>query len=333
MSFKRVYNRMVGNTKLFVRTVFIGLILLTSSILPFARVAAQNQAANGFRISPVRNEFTIKKGDKQRLTVTIENPTNISTIARVVINDFVASDDETGEPRLILDNNVPAPKNSFKTLLAPISDIKLAANEKKNVDFNISVPADASAGGYYGAIRFVPISSSQQSNVGLTASVGSIVLVTVPGDLKEQLKLVQLSASLPDGRPRGFLTHGDVSIVTRLENTGDIHVKPFGKVLVKDMFGHEVGSIEFNNTQPRANILPGSTRKFVDNLPKRKWFGRYTIEANLGYSQGGGDLIIAKANFWYIPTWALIALAVLVLLVVVLVFWLSRRRRSSRPRP
>ncbi len=318
-----------------IKTILGRGILVIGILLPLAlrsNVAAQSSGANGFRISPVRSELSINKGSKQKLTITIENPTNIATTAHVIVNDFVASDDETGEPRLILDANVPAPKNSFKTLVSNLPDINLGPKEKKQVDITVSVPADAAAGGYYGAIRFVPIVGSQQANVGLTASVGSIVLVTVPGDLKEQLKLVQLSAALPDGRTRGLITSGDVSLVTRLENTGDIHVKPFGKILIKDMFGKEVASIEFNNSQPRANILPGSTRKFVDKLPKRSWFGRYTIEANLGYSQGSGDLITAKANFWYLPIWSLITAGVLVVLIVVFIFWLVRRRSAKRSR-
>src|SRR6266568_2143811 len=77
-----------------------------------------NGVANGFRISPVRSELTIDKGKTQTITVTVENPTNIATTAQAIVNDFVASDDESGTPRLILDNSSLAPKNDFRSLVS-----------------------------------------------------------------------------------------------------------------------------------------------------------------------------------------------------------------------
>lgn len=291
-----------------------------------------NNVANGFRISPVRSELTIEKGKSQTITVTVENPTNVPTVARAVLNDFVASADESGTPRLVLDEKAPAPRNDFRALVASISDVNLAAGQKKDISVKISIPKDAHSGGYYGAIRFVPVNNgSQSSNVGLTASVGTIVLVTVPGDLTEKATLVQISAEQND-KAKSFITSGNVSVLTRLKNDGDIHLKPFGRVQVKNAFGKVVASYEFNNVDPRANILPESTRKFSNELPKNiKWFGRYTIEANLGYSQGSGNLISAKAAFWYIPTWALYALAVLVL-VIVAGAYLVYRKLSAKNR-
>lgn len=296
----------------------------------FAQTGTQN-AGNGFRISPVRTEFTIEKGKSETLTLTIENPADAATTAKAVVNDFVASDKEDGEPRLILDENQSAPKNSFKQLASTISELTLAAHEKKDIVVTIKVPDNANAGGYYGAIRFIPVieTNSNSTNVGLTASVGSIVLVRVPGNLTERLDLIQMSAA-QGGKTRSFFTHGDITLITRLKNEGDIHVKPFGKVAVKDMFGRTVYTYEFNNTEPRENILPGSIRRFDDSLPKRKWLGKYTVEANLGYSQGSGDLISAKLSFWYIPVWAIIVIIVVILALAGGIYWLYRKLIHGR---
>jgi hypothetical protein len=305
----------------------LGSVSVLLGIFPM-HVNAQNKVANGFRVSPVRSEYTIEKGKNQTMSITVENLTDLATVAKPIVNDFVASDKEDGEPLLILDDKATAPKNSFKSLVGPIGDISLGPKQKKDVTVNIAVPSGANSGGYYGAIRFAPTITGDQSNVGLTASVGTIVLITVPGNLVEKLDLLSLSAGQGD-KAKSFFTAGDVSVITRLKNTGDIHVKPFGKVQVKDMFGRTVKAYEFNATDPRANILPGSTRKFVDALPKRAWFGRYTISANLGFSQGSGDLIAAKATFWYMPIWAIVILVLLLLVIIVAVIFLIRFFRSS----
>lgn len=216
--------------------------------------------------------------------------------------------------------------------MSPIPDISLGPQEKKDVKVTLLVPAGASAGGYYGAIRFVPSSPGQQSTVGLTASVGSLVLITVPGNLVQKLNLVQFSAA-QGSHARSIIFTGNVSVLTRLQNAGDIHVQPFSNVLVKDMFGKLVTSYEFNNTDPRANILPDSTRKFVDALPKRHWFGRYTITASFAYSQGSGNLLNASATFWYFPLWFVAAVALFIVLVISLIYYvLARRKRPRRAR-
>lgn len=303
----------------------------TSMLLP---VAAQtdnpDQAASGYQISPVRSEFTIEKGKSDTLTISIQNPSSVATSARAVVNNFVASEDENGTPRLILAEDAEPPKNNFKTLISEIPDVQLAGKERKDIPVRITIPADANSGGYYGAVRFVPANPTQESTVGLTASVGTIVLVTVPGDLKQQLDLVQLSAAQGD-KAKSFITSGEIDVLTRLKNSGDIHLKPFGRVTVKNMLGKTVNTYEFNNTEPRANILPGSIRRFNDKIGSQKLPGRYTIESNLGYSSGGGELLSSKVSFWYMPVWAIILLIVLIAAIIGGIVWLNRKfSRGSR---
>jgi len=304
--------------------VLVGAVLAS---LGEAFVAAQNAPGNGFRISPVRSEFTIEKGATETLVVTVENPTGGPITARGVVNNFIASEKENGEPRLILEDNAPQPRNNFKKLIGPIPDTPLAPRQKKDIQVSINIPKDAESGGYYGAIRFLPVNSQDDGNVALTASVGTIVLVKVPGNLTERLSLESLGAA-QNGKSKSFLTSGDVDVAVRLKNIGNIHVQPFGKVQVKNMFGKVVKEYELNANDPRANILPDSVRRFDDPIakPKPMWFGRYSITANIGYSQGSGDLISAKASFWYLPTWFLIFLFVLILAIVGAVFWFVKMR-------
>lgn len=297
-----------------------------------AQTSSQNQAVNGFRISPIRSELTIEKGKSQTITIGVENPTTSPSTVKAIINDFVAGSDESGQPKLILDDKAPKPKNDFSKLVGDIPNLSLKGNERKTVDVKISVPADATPGGYYGAIRFAPAGSTGPGNVGLVASVGSLVLVTVPGNLTERMNLIQISASQND-KAKSFMTSGDVSVLIRLKNTGDIHVKPFGRVSVKNMFGKEVASYEVNNTDPRSNVLPDSIRAFTNPLPKgKKWFGRYTVEANIGYNQGSGDVLYAKASFWYLPTWFLYAFVIAIVALVAGGYFFVRRIRSRTRR-
>ncbi|HTE57733.1 MAG TPA: hypothetical protein VK694_03230 [Verrucomicrobiae bacterium] len=304
-----------------------GLVMILGLGSGLATAQTAGSAGNGFRVSPVRSEFVIDKGATESMTITVENPTDGTVIAKPIVNDFVASDKEDGEPRLILDDKAPKPRNSFKDLVRNLPDLQLGPRQKKDLQVNISVPKGGNAGGYYGAVRFVPAGTAGSGNVGLTASVGTIILVKVPGDLNEKLSLVQLGAA-QGGKVKGFMRGGNVTVLTRLKNVGDIHVQPFGKVTIKSMFGKTVKEFELNATDPRANILPDSTRKFEDAIekPGRGWFGRYTIAANIGYSQGSGDLISTTKTFWYLPTWFLILIVVLILAIVGAVLYFVKFR-------
>lgn len=301
------------------RLVSAVVVLISITATPI--LAQENQqSGNGFRISPVRSEYTIEKGKSVDLPITIENPANVPTNASLVANDFIASDKEDGEPRLILDDTGERPKNSFKSLVGDLGTVELGPSEKKDITVKILIPEDANAGGYYGAIRVVPATGGAGSaNVGLTASVGSIVLIRVPGPLTERLDLVEFTTS-QNNKAKSFFTSGDVSVMLRLKNEGDIHLKPIGKVQIKDTFGKQVHEYELNsdqNTAERSNILPGSIRRFEDTIPNKKFLGRYTVTVNLGYSEGGGELISAETTFWYLPIWSI---AVLLLLLSAIVF-------------
>lgn len=290
----------------------------------------QTVSGNGFRVSPVTSDYTIEPGKTEVLTITLENPTDSPTTAVPIVNDFVPGDNEDGEVRPLLDLDAEPPRNSFRTLVEELPEIELGPREKREINVAISVPSDANAGGYYGVVRFEPKGLNDRGNVTLAASVGSIALVQVPGDLTERIDLEQLSAAQGDSL-RSFLTGGDVSVLVRLKNSGDIHVQPFGKVQIKNMFGDVVETYELNDNNPRAYVLPDTIRRFQDDLEKENWFGRYTIEANIGHSQDSGDVLSAQSAFWYVPAWALVVMfAALAAIAFGVVTFVNRRSGKQK---
>lgn len=307
----------------------IAVLVLSFSISGRVFAQSASQTANGFRVSPIRNEMTIEKGKSGTERITVENPTGLPMKVKALINDFVPSDTESGQPQLLLDG-ATASSHSLKKLVQSVPDFTISANERKDVYITISIPADAAAGGYYGAVRFIPAENAGQANVNLTASVGSLFLINVPGDIKQHLSLVEMSAAV-NGSTKKIITSGDVSIVTRLKNDGDTHEKPFGKIQVKDSRGKVVANVEINDQEPRSNVLPNSIRKFETSLGKKKWFGHYTVTASLGYEPStNDDMINAKTSFWYIPLWTVITGFVLLVVIVAAGYVLVHRMQNRR---
>jgi hypothetical protein len=304
------------------------------ALLPMTASAAEQQvpsSANGFRISPIRQSLTIDPGTSQKMLISLTNTTALPVNARAIINDFVASADENGDARILLNDNDKALSNSFKSLITTIDDVALGPNEKKDVPVTVAVPAKAAPGGYFGVIRFTP-SNKDGGNVALTASVGTLVLVRVPGAVTEKLELVQLGVT-SGKKTGGFYTSAPTTAFVRLKNTGNVHVQPFGRLLIKDSSKKEVASFEFNpadNTSQRSNVLPNSIRRYETSLGDHKWFGKYTVQVNLGYGINTSDLISAETSFWVIPTWVIVIAGVVLLLILAGGYVLYRKFNGPR---
>jgi len=298
-------------------------IVVSSAPVYAATATAPTGSGNALKISPVRNDLEIKPGASQTIDVYVQNLSSSEIKLHTIINDFVASKDETGSPNIILDENKSAPVRSLKKYVAPIADFSVKPNEQHNVKVTINVPKDADAGGYFGAVRFTPADTASSKTLSLSASVGSLVLVKVPGDLKEQASITSLDVRKDNDASTLFTSKKDLDGVVRIQNSGNVQVQPFGKVLLKKS-GKVLASYEVNNTQPRGNVLPDSIRRFTFPMEKDLGsFGKYTLEANLGYGTKG-QLITASTTFYIVPV-SVVVISVLVLLIILFAIFVVPR--------
>jgi hypothetical protein len=245
------------------------------------------------------------------------------------VNDFVAAG-EDGVPKILLEDDTDNPY-SLKDWISPLPDILLVPREIKNLPVTIRIPADAAPGGYYGIIRFTAAAPELKgTGVSLSASLGSLILVTVKGDAKEGLAVEEFSVT-QNGKKATVFQSTPIEFVERLKNTGNIHEQPVGQVVITDMFGKKVAAVNVN--LPPRNILPSSIRKFTQPLDStvigdKKLFGRY--KATLSVTYGADKQVLTDTiTFWVIP-YRLIG-AVIVLLVggfFVLRFVIRRYNRS-----
>lgn len=303
-----------------IQYVFMLVLVSAGSMNLLTSVTAQSNeqaGGSGLNISPTRTELRIEKGSSNTLNVIVKNISGTDIIAKAVIDDF-ESDNETGDPRYIIDAKEQLP-TSLKPFISGVADIELKKDEQKTVEYQIRIPEDASAGAYYSAIRYtaIPKSITEQKNfqVTLTASVGSLVLIEVPGEITEKIQLRSVRGYSGD-KGGSFFTKRPDKIGVEVKNVGNTFSKPFGTVEVTNIFGKKVHSYEINNVNPRSNVLPASTRIFKDEVKGLTSIGRYTITANVSYANGG-EVLTSKSSFWIVPMWLLVLLAILLLAVLV----------------
>ncbi len=314
----------------------LGLFIVTALAVgilssPANAQSSKTSTANTLKVSPVRTDVQIKAGTSGEVPITVTNLSNADILVAAIENDFVQGD-ENGTPSIILDANEYAPTHSLKRFMSPISNVKVPANGSVIVKVKITVPSTAQAGGYFGALRFAPTTPDSGGQVNLSASVASLILLTVPGPVTEQLNLTSFDIQQGNGKAAtDFRTPNDLKVVFRFENKGNIQEGPFGKISVTQ--GNKViYDYDFNQDTPREVILPDGARKWEVPLKNIGEFGNYTVHATFTYGSTNKTIEVER-SFWIIPTYMIIAaIAILVVLVagiVFLIFWLKGRRKRA----
>ena len=317
MTVRRIWSRFA--------TISVAFAILLSGAAAAAPAASGGNASNGLRVSPVRTDATINPGQSQAIPITVTNVTSVTANLQAVVNDFVASSDESGQPALLLNPNQFADSHSLKRYVEAIPAFSLQPGQQKTISINVVIPSNAAGGGYYGAVRFAPADSSDGKNqtVTLAGSVGTLILVKVPGDIKEQLNIASFDVRSGDQASTFFTKNTGITAVIRFQNGGNIQEAPFGKILLKNRSGKTLAEYEVNNTDPRGNVLPDSIRKFPVSINKIGSFGEYKLEGNFGYGSSG-QLLSASTTFYVIPIAAIIIFIAVVIILAFMIFGFPR---------
>lgn len=315
-----------------VKRVLVMVAALMAMIVSFvglqSTASAADNIANTLKISPVRSDIEIPAGTSKTVQITATNLTNNPITVSPIENDFVAGD-ERGTPALILDADKFAPTHSLKRFMAPLENVTIPAGKSQVIKVVITVPKNAHAGGYFGAVRLAPAGSENGGQVNLTGSVASLILMTVPGPITEKLDLTNFTIEQNGKSNTIFGNPNGLQASFRFENKGDAQEGPFGKISVKqgDKVVYEA---DFNNKDPRDMILPDSARRFDIPLRSIGTFGNYTVSATLTYGKKNQTIEVMK-SFWVIPQMmivaAVVALLVLIAIVVGIVLFLRNYKR------
>lgn len=322
-----------------------------------AQPTATNPGSSGLSITPKKN-YVIQPGKSvtDKLNIgNLDKANDLNVSLRVV--DFTFTD-QSGTPKLGLGQNVPQTTWSLKPFIKLPPTTLVPKGESRMVDFTISIPANQGAGSYYSAIQY-QTASPDSSNVNLSASGVSLVFVSVPGVVNEDMKLEKFGAwNSPDGGTTGSFTFINTNgppkyLAYSLKNNGNVAESPVGTIVLKNIFGKEVKTIEKIN--PNGSLaLIGQTRLFTTCIKSAQEAvdfrgssttkntcvdsglapGRYTAELSVFYGQNGNNTkeIAAVATFWYLPWWLIAILVGVLLALIGFIWWLVRKIRGASKR-
>lgn len=277
-------------------------------------LAAAAPAGQGLEISPPLIELKADPGKTVTTQIKVRNVTQQTLVVRAEFDDFIAND-ESGAPKLLLKEDEKSPY-SLKDWLQTPDQLTLKPAQQQAVTLQIVVPANASPGGHYGVVRFTGTPPEiADTGVSLSASVGTLLLVNVSGNVKQSAKIAEVYTS-QNKVHGGFFETGPVTVTTRVQNTGNVHFKPRGTVQITNTFGKNVYVGQFNPTE--RNVLPSSIRKFNNEFAKKNLFGKYKVNVDVVYGTEN-QIASSQVTFWVIP-YKLIIITLVLIAGIIIVF-------------
>ncbi len=296
---------------------------------------------NALTISPPRVELQGNPGETIKQDLTLTNDTKNVQMFYSSFRNFEAQG-ETGNPSFV------ESKDDLDTWMSTEESVALKPGQSIIVPVTIKIPNNAEPGGHFAAVFWgtAPNTSSGIS-VSIGAKVGTLILLSVNGDVEEAAGLVDFSTQ--DNK----IWHNTlpVSFVYRFKNDGGDRIKPVGRIVMHDIVYIPESKIDANPGS--GNVLPGSTRKFnvdwvkearpKDYVPpsnifnkffsdalyqwKNYAFGPYFAKLNLLY--GTNATRVTKTTFFFVFPWQLL---ICLLVIFVIIFWGGKKllRRYNR---
>ncbi len=301
-------------------------LVVLGALLP---VASRASDAVALTITPPFFDLNVSPGDSwsSAIKVVNTNPGNLSVYATV--DGFRSSDDEghgrfIGLPALAGDRDALA-----NWITSPAGPITIPSGGTGEIPFSIAVPADATPGGHYAGILVgvgPAATGAQGSHVGVSSFISSLIFVRVSGDVTEQGSISEFSTD------KEYYENPDVVFTLKLQNSGNVHLRPMGQIEIYNAWGKERGTIDLNQTGDLGYVLPSSTRKFSaewKGTPSLFDIGPYTAVVTLAYGENGSKSVSQTVSFWILPIWKLLAV-ILGTLFFLAIFVIAIRRYVRR---
>jgi len=315
-------------------------LITISAIIFFGNLfILQTRRLEAMTISPPVLEIDAKRGDIVKEVIKAHNDSSETKLYYLSKGDFKAKGEE-GQAEFIDNKNETAGDYSLSAWISLAeSQIVLEAGERLTLPFIINVPVTAEPGGHYGVVFFSDappeFNDSGLSGVSIGSKMGVLILVKIEGDAEEGGYIEEYTTV----NNRKFFSNLPVNYIVRFKNTGKVHLKPRGEIVIKNVFGKQVKGVTFVETFDEngipidskkldilpinyfnGNILPQSVRRFNAGWFKSagensggflsglqdEWhnfaFGRFSSELTMVYG-GKNQILTATGPIVYVFPW------------------------------
>ncbi len=267
-----------------------------------------------FVVGPGRSEITAKPGETVYVEVSVTNRISSDREFFLEVEDIEGAQD--GASMVTVPDGKRSPRGLVDFISFPETNLDLDLGERARIPVAINVPSNASPGGYFGAVLISTVRKAE-SGEGLAprspiiARVASLIFLTVEGEVERSGEVVSLDTINNYSNWGAWYEKGPIEMGILYENTGTVHLNPYGEVSIKNILNEEVGYLEI---EPWF-VLPSALRLREFSWDREFLFGRYTVEAKI--NRGYDDKVdVLTTTFWVLP-WKLVGSIFIGLFIII----------------
>lgn len=303
-------------------------------------------SVNAFSISPALVEISLDRGATNTGVISVASTEDHDASYEVSFQNFVAKGEE-GQQDFVADNAI---FNDIDWIVPQTGSITIEKGGRVDLSYVLTIPKDARPGGHYVAMFVSQKKESGEIGTGasIRSKIGVLFLIRVNGDIDEKLDIESFRVV----QHENVLNRLPVLFETRFKNSGNVHLKPSGDIVIKNVFGRIAGVTPLN---PRgSSVLSNSIRRTESEWTKgsegveaagllkeivNEWknfaIGPYTASI-VGYYGESNHSLSGQIRFWVFP-WHLILAAILLVAAMMVINGIYRRslirmvlKRSSK---
>ena len=252
---------------------------LLSLLLLACSTAAE---AISISVSPIRVEHNVPAGGNMTEGISISNDDPYPVHIRVKVEDWSL----TKEGAVSFAPGGSQPFSAAPWIRVNPREFDLQPGQSQSVRYALTIPKDATAGGYRAAIVFAtvprPTPGEKQKRVMLEGRIATILYETV-GRPAPSGEITGLSVRTnKEARPEFLIS---------FKNTGLVHLRTRGELRIRDKAGKEVGKASL----PDVPILPQTDREFKVAWEGKLPAGEYVAELLMDI--GRKELLAGERKF------------------------------------
>lgn len=298
-----------------VKNIFVigGLATLLVAGVSAVTMVKATDVPNGLSVSPTSNKIVLMPGDEYVGNVTVSNPSNMgaSMAYDTHVDPFFVND----EYSVTLGTENDYTKMKDWITLSNESGV-LQAGESADVEYKISVPESAPAGGQYAAIvvATAPPAGGEGVSIREVWQIAMPIYASIAGEST-------LSGTISDIDMPSFLLNPPIQASFMVENTGNVHTNVTYYMQVFPLFSDE--EIYTNEEEPVVSlVMPGTKRTIVSSWGDTPPVGIFRVVQTV---KAFGSESVTEKTIIICPVWLLFLIFFAIIAVII---WIVMRVRA-----
>lgn len=287
--------------------------LLSLLLIGFA-FTANAQSGAGVGLRPATVEETMEPGESRKFTVQVSNLSGADQTYYLNKRDITGV--EVGGVPIFADENFE--RTGFELsewIKLDVDKLDIPTDGTANISFTLNVPDNASPGSHFAGI-FVSVEPPRLRSTGASVAyeVANIISIRVAGEAVESAQIRQFSTN------KFIYGSTNIDFLIRIENEGNVLVRPMGPLEINNMFGKRAAMLTFNDAL--AGVFPKTTREFTITWEgEGTGFGRYEAVLSPVYGDlGRKSTMSSTVTFWILPMNIIVPSAIVLAVVLATIY-------------